>query len=275
VRACDTQSCGACRLLLHSRLQVLLILRHESDCLNSVFHAITAAMNNAFHLTSAAVLSLMVTTAVAKDTDVLPALKPMIGQVTEEFDQIPAERQLILKQTARFIRSKLQAKETPQLTFICTHNSRRSHLAQIWAQTAAAWYDVAGVQTFSGGTEATACNARTVATLTRAGFAITNSTPGDANPVYLVQYSRQAEPMRAFSKVYSAEGNPQSQFVALLTCDHADQSCPVVVGAALRVAVHYVDPKAADGTEQEAATYDASCREIAREMLFLMQQVNA
>jgi arsenate reductase (thioredoxin) len=232
-------------------------------------------MKNASYITSVAVLMLLVTTAFAKDTDVLPSLSPMISRITQEFDQIPAERQIALKKTALFIRSKLQAKETPQLTFICTHNSRRSHLSQIWAQTAAAWYDVGGVKTFSGGTETTACNERTIAALTRAGFAITNSTPGEKNPVYLVKYSGQAEPIRSFSKVYSAEGNPKNNFVALLTCDHADKNCPVVQGAVMRVPVHYVDPKNSDGTATEAATYDETCRQIAREMFFLMKQVNA
>lgn len=176
---------------------------------------------------------------------------------------------------ALFIRSKVQAKEEPQLTFICTHNSRRSHLTQIWAQTAAAYYDVAGVKTFSGGTEATACNERTVAALKRAGFDINNSTPDQKNPVYLVNYSPAAEPLRAFSKVYSGEGNPTSNFVALMTCDNADKNCPVVEGSVLRVPIPFVDPKVSDGTDKEAATYDERCRQIAREMFFLMKQVNS
>ena len=131
----------------------------------------------------------------AKDSDVLPPLRPVVSQVTQEFSQIPAERQKALKKVALFIRSKIQAKEDPQLTFICTHNSRRSHLSQIWAQTAAVYYDVPGIRTFSGGTEATACNERTVAALKRAGFDITNSTPGLKNPVYLVRYGTAAEPL--------------------------------------------------------------------------------
>jgi protein-tyrosine-phosphatase len=211
----------------------------------------------------------------AKDTDILPNLKPLVEPVTREFDQIPADRQLALKKIALFIRSKVQAKETPQLTFICTHNSRRSHLTQIWAQTAASYYDVPGVKTFSGGVEATACNERTVAALTRAGFTITNSTPGQKNPVYLVKYSEQAEPIRAFSKVYSGEGNPKDNFVAVMTCDHADQNCPVVEGSVLRVSIPFVDPKVSDNTEAEAATYDERSRQIAREMFFLMKQVNS
>jgi len=230
-------------------------------------------MKNPLWLLSAAVMLSTIASS-AKDTDVLPSLKPMIEQATKEFDQIPADRQLALKKVALFIRSKVQAKETPQLTFICTHNSRRSHMSQIWAQTAATYYDVAGVKTFSGGVESTACNERTVAALTRAGFTITNSTPGEKNPVFLVKYSEQAEPIRAFSKVYSAEGNPKDNFVALMTCDHADKNCPVVEGSVMRVAIPFVDPKVSDNTPAEAATYDERCHQIAREMFFLMKQVN-
>ena len=97
----------------------------------------------------------------------LPSLRPVIAKLTQEFEQIPAERRQDLKKVAVFIRAKVQAREEPLLTFICTHNSRRSHLSQIWAQAAAEFYDVPGVKTFSGGTEATACNERTVAALKR------------------------------------------------------------------------------------------------------------
>jgi arsenate reductase len=209
----------------------------------------------------------------AQSTHLLPTLQPLVQQVSREFDQIPAERRQVLQELAGYIRARLEAKEAPQLTFICTHNSRRSHLAQIWAQTAATFYGVPGVKTFSGGTEATACNERTVAALQRAGFDVTNSTPGQKNPVYLVRYSPVQPPLRTFSKVYSSEGNPKSHFAAVMTCDQADKNCPLVTGSALRRSLPYVDPKVADGTEREAATYDERCRQIAREMCFLMQQV--
>lgn len=219
-----------------------------------------------------ALLFATVTSLSAKDSDLLPSLGPVIAEITQEFDQIPAERQKALQKVAHFIRSKAKTGEESQLTFICTHNSRRSHLSQIWAQTAAAHYEVAGVKTFSGGTEATACNERTVAALQRVGFDITNSTPTRKNPVYLVRYSPAADPLRAFSKVYSSEGNPTANFVALMTCDSADRNCPLVLGSVLRVAIPFVDPKVSDGTDAEARTYDERSRQIAREMFFLMKE---
>lgn len=44
-------------------------------------------------------------------------------------------------------------------------------------------------------------------------------------------------------------------------------------GADERIAVTYVDPKLADGTAAEAATYDERCRQIGREILYALSRV--
>ncbi len=211
-------------------------------------------------------------TANSSENDVLEPLRPYIEKLTDEFDQIPAERQKELKKAALFIRTKIQAGEPAQLTFICTHNSRRSHLAQIWTQTAAAYYDVEGVKAYSGGTEATAMNTRTVDALRRVGFSLTDTT-GGSNPVYLVKYSDTKPEIRGYSKVYSAEGNPKDNYAALMTCSQADKNCPVVEGSTFRVAIPYEDPKAADNTPEEAARYDERTQQIGREMFYMISQV--
>ena len=165
----------------------------------------------------------------------------------------------------------IAATENPQVTFICTHNSRRSHMAQIWAQVGAEHFGLKNVETFSGGTEATAFNPRAVAALQRAGLKITK-TGDDNNPQYKVD-SGSGEPMDCFSKRFGDFPNPQSDFIAVMTCSSADEACPIVPGAAARVSVPYIDPKLSDGTDSEAATYDERCADIAREMLWVMKRV--
>ncbi len=208
----------------------------------------------------------------SSEDDVLESVRPAIEKLSAEFEQIPADRQKELKKAALFIRSKLQAGEAAQLTFICTHNSRRSHLAQIWIQTAAAYYDVEGVHAYSGGTEATAMNSRTVDALRRVGFTVTDST-GGSNPVYLVKFSDNKPEIRSYSKVYNAEGNPKENFAAIMTCSQADKNCPIVQGSTFRIAIPYDDPKVADGTPEETARYDERTQQIGREMLYLIAQV--
>jgi len=209
-------------------------------------------------------------------TDANPTLMPALHTYCEqrigEFGEIPAERKDQLQQLADFVRDHVQAGKPARLTFICTHNSRRSHLAQIWAQTAAAYYGIADVETFSGGTEATAFNPRAVAALKRAGFSIPDPAAG-TNPHYRVVFANDADPLDCFSKVYSDSPNPTADFCAVMTCSQADKNCPMVNGASRRIAIPYDDPKAFDGTPQESEKYDERCRQIGREMFYLFSRV--
>jgi len=180
---------------------------------------------------------------------------------------------MLLERLSDFVVSKLADGRPVRLVFICTHNSRRSHLCQFWAQAAARYYSIPSVETFSGGTEATAFNPRAVAALRRAGFVIEFFSDGK-NPVYEVWYEPGMEPVQAFSKIYDAPPNPKEGFAAIMTCSSADAACPRVTGAVERIAIPYDDPKEADGSERQAEVYDERCRQIAREMLFVFREVS-
>lgn len=199
-------------------------------------------------------------------------LEAYIDATLTEFELIPPDRQRELTKIALYVRTQLDANGTADLTFICTHNSRRSHMSQVWAQTAASYYGITGVRTYSGGTEATAFNPRAVAAIRRAGFEVLQQTE-DANPVYEVSAGPDLPTMTAFSKRFEDSTNPQENFCAVMTCSEADKNCPVVAGASFRVAIPYEDPKAFDGTPQESTKYDERCRQISREMLWLFSQV--
>jgi arsenate reductase len=152
------------------------------------------------------------------------------------------------------------------LTFICTHNSRRSHICQTWAQTAAEYFGIKNIYCFSGGTETTALNPRVVRAMRQAGFIITQNDASD-NPLFLVKYSDEKEPLKCFSKVYNDPFNPQKDYAAIMTCSDADENCPVVFGADARFPIRYEDPKVFDGTPEEEKMYAERCRQIATEML--------
>jgi arsenate reductase len=200
-----------------------------------------------------------------------PALQPYVAARIAEFEQISPERREVLAGLTRYVQRRIDAGKPVRLTFICTHNSRRSHLSQIWAQTSAAAYGLRGIETFSGGTAATAFNSRAVAALQRAGFDI--PTPAVVeNPHYQVRLGPDFV-MDCFSKVHDQSPNPTSGYCAVMICTDADQNCPVMPGADERLSIPFDDPKIADGTPEEAAQYDERCRQIAREMLFVFSQV--
>jgi protein-tyrosine-phosphatase len=204
-----------------------------------------------------------------------PSLEKFIAARTTEFDLIPAERKEHLNQIALYVHSRLKSNHPARLTFICTHNSRRSHLAQIWAKTAATHFGLPNVETFSGGTEATAFNRRAIDAVRRAGFDISSPADTSSNPHYQVRFADTAPPLECFSKVYNEAPNPKTDFCAVMTCSQADKSCPIVAGASLRIAIPYDDPKAFDDTPDETSKYDERSQQIAREMLYLFSKTSA
>ncbi len=185
-----------------------------------------------------------------------------------EFDQIEDDRKAALLQLSQYIRQKRVTNQPVQLTFICTGNSRRSQLGQIWAATAAAYYNIEDITVYSGGTITTAFNRRIARSLMRSGFMA--ETVAGNNADYKVHYSEIRPPLVCFSKKYDHPDNPTSNFAAVMVCADADEHCPIVPGAEFRVAIPYIDPRLSDHSDWEDETYDERNAQIAREMLFVM-----
>lgn len=185
--------------------------------------------------------------------------------------EISQERREVLQVLIDYIQKKKSAKEPIILNFICTHNSRRSQFAQVWAKVAAHAFKIP-VTCYSGGVEVTAFNLRAVDSLKRFGFLITSN--GEDNPVYTIEYALNNEPLRMFSKLFDDHVNNASSFAAVMTCDHADENCPFIPGTEQRISVNYLDPKEFDGTSQEAQRYDERSSQIASEMFYVFSKIN-
>lgn len=199
-------------------------------------------------------------------------LEAYISKVINEFDQIPDDRKTVLESIANFINTKVQRKEVVSLTLICTHNSRRSHMSQVWAQVAAHYYKVPHVNAYSGGTASTALFPVAAEALQEAGLEVNKLSEGE-NPVYSLKYDNTEHPIIGFSKKYNDQFNAQSGYAAIMTCSHADENCPFIPEAELRISLPYEDPKAFDGTPQQKEKYVERCRDIARELFYAFSKV--
>ena len=191
-----------------------------------------------------------------------------------DFKRVSSERKKVLQPLIDFIQVKNNRQEQLRLNFICTHNSRRSHLAQIWAQTAAYFYGINNTYCYSGGTEATALFPMVVDTLKEVGFKI-ESLAGTNNPIYAIKFSDNEHAIIGFSKTYDDLFNPQSRFAAIMTCSQADAGCPFVAGTEKRIAITYEDPKEFDATPQQAEKYQERNIQIATEMLYVFSQIKS
>lgn len=185
---------------------------------------------------------------------------------------ISDERKVVLLPLVNYIQEKVNAGESIRLHFICTHNSRRSHLSQIWAQTMAYHVGLKNVSCYSGGTEATAIFIKVLETLTSQGFQVLRLS-GNENPVVAVKFAANENPILCFSKTYDHPFNPSTQFGAVMTCSNADEGCPIVVGSEARFPIKYDDPKAYDETPLQTEKYAEKSLDIAREMWWVFSQI--
>ena len=201
-------------------------------------------------------------------------LYPEIEITISSFDisEISNDRKEILQSLIDYIQEKKDASQEIRLNFICTHNSRRSHLSQIWAQTIAAYFNISSVSCYSGGTEATALFPVVAKTLKNTGFHISIISEGK-NPIYAIKYGENALPIIGFSKTFDSDFNPASDFAAMMTCSHADENCPFIAGAEKRIPMTFEDPKAFDNTPQQAEKYNERSLQIASELFYVFSKI--
>lgn len=199
-------------------------------------------------------------------------LKAVIESLQIEY--ISQERKLILQPLIDYIQQKKNNQKDTKLNFICTHNSRRSHLSQIWAQVMAAYFNIKNVFCYSGGTEATALYPMVAETLQDLGFII-NITSEGSNPIFTIKFSDSKPAIIGFSKTYDDAHNPQSEFAAIMTCSQADAGCPFIVGAEKRIPITYEDPKAFDNSPQKKEKYNERSLQIATEMYYVFSQIKS
>ena len=186
--------------------------------------------------------------------------------------EISEDRKATLAPLVDFIQKRLEEQKEVTLNFICTHNSRRSHLSQVWAQVASVYYGISKVTCYSGGTEETALFPKVVETLNEQGLSITKISNTE-NPVYAVKFDEDRHPIIGFSKKYDSPFNPTHGFAAIMTCSQADGGCPFIAGADKRIPVTFEDPKVSDGTPEQTRVYHERSLQIGAEMFYVFSQI--
>lgn len=221
--------------------------------------------------TTACLLCLQLVTAQNLEIKVNENLQGNTAQLVREFDQIPQERKDQLVKIGEALISKKAETNEASALFVCTHNSRRSHIADTWFKFGLVYYGVSGFASYSGGLEATAFNPSTLAALERVGFTLAYNKKVDNPVVSITPGNFPVWQMK--SKKYTHQINPKSDFMAIMVCSDADKSCPVMAGASGRFSLPYDDPRYYDNTPSEELKYDETVATIGREMLYLIHYI--
>lgn len=190
---------------------------------------------------------------------------------------ISAERKVILNELASCLKNEISLAESNgdlvSVVYLCTHNSRRSHFAQVWGHIASIFFQVNNLKTYSGGTVATECHPNTIAALKQIGFDIKCDDLSVGNPLYHVYYNER-EFIECYSKANTDDSVPQTDFIAVMTCSDSDDNCPLVPGAKKRYSTTYDDPKEFDATDNPVSHYVERSLQIATEILYTFQQLS-
>ncbi len=186
---------------------------------------------------------------------------------------INENRKHLLTSIANFVVSELKQHKPVNLNYICTNNSRRSQLSNIWSCYAANYFKLNTIKSFSGGTCVTSFYRNTVKTLQQAGFVFKLSEFSHHNPVYSIEYENCATPILAFSKLYNDAFNAVP-FIAITTCSNADEHCPFISEAIQRFHVPFNDPKTFDNTLYASEKYVEINKQIAGEIHFIFKSIS-
>ena len=187
------------------------------------------------------------------------ALAQYIEARTTEFGLVETDRRLRLDAIASYVRSKVRQQRAASLLFLGRHNSRRSHLAQVWAQTVAAWCEVGVVISYSAGVQPTRLAPAAVDALRRAGFVVDlGQDPSTAK----VSFRADAPPMICYAKDYEALQVPQRNWCAVSVDAGVAAGFPALDEAEERVVLPLEDPDD-----------DALCARVARDLLYAFTQV--
>ena len=200
-----------------------------------------------------------------------PKIELIISKLLLSFDSIPLPRKQKLIGLAAELKVALSSSNALNLVFVCTHNSRRSHIGQLWGQLAAHYYGVNNVNSFSAGTEVTELNTNVIEMLQKVGCKV-STFQNVSNPAYLIEFGEN-QSLTCFSKLMEHDANPKVDFFAIMMCTEAEANCPFIPGAIHRIGLPFEDPKVYDNTTMVSAAYLSTFEEIGLQILFLFNQI--
>ena len=191
-------------------------------------------------------------------------------ELSKNFNLISEDRKKNLVRLAEFIQSEKNENRIAKLIYICIHNSRRSHFGQVAGLTAASFFNHK-VETFSGGTIATKFNQNAINALNHFGYGVSQRTNTE-NPTIIITHGENIQSIH-FSKAFDDAMNPSQNFAAIMTCSEAEENCPFIPNAKVKIATPYLDPSSSDGTGNESKVYSDKFKEILLDNLFVFSLI--
>jgi len=186
---------------------------------------------------------------------------------------IKKERKTKLAVLAAQIKQLKRELSPVEIMVVCTHNSRRSHMGELWLRVGIDYYGLSNLRIHSAGTERSAINIRTIRSFQAIGLLVEKSMNKEENPNYKINWRTDEKSYTGYSKEIGSEELPTNGIVSILVCEDAAENCPFIVGSKLRINLPYEDPKRYDDTLEERTKYLERNLEIGSEMFYLLSEL--
>jgi len=195
------------------------------------------------------------------------ALNNYCDKMVDSFASISNNRKKKLDDISSKINEYVQNDKELNLLFVCTHNSRRSQFAQVWAHLAINYFGLLNLNSFSCGSEQTIIHKNTIIALESFGFRVQKVKSNITN-----FYFSENLYVKCFSKTFHHNSLPDNQIISLMTCDDADKNCPFIAGSLSRISLPYNDPKVYDDSSECMAEYKKTSNHIAQEIFYIFSK---
>ena len=198
-------------------------------------------------------------------------INAFISQLKANASTIRVERKKALDHLAAVINRQISEEGSSVVKFVCTHNSRRSQLAEFCMDILARENGLP-IMSLSAGTESTAFNPRMVKAIESFGFELIKYGQ-EPNPLYIYRISHND--LYYYSKKWDEELINYGKNIIVTVCDDAGENCPVIPSTFERIHLNYKDPKAFDNTPDESKAYSDKVIEIGTEMHYIIEQLSS
>ena len=152
-------------------------------------------------------------------------------------------------------------KETNVLVFLCTHNSRRSQICEVWGSIFSLIYKKE-ILINSAGTIKTSVHKEIFNVLKKCGVSVNENEEIAFKNLLIKLKSKTLDQIDA------------KKFIAIMTCSDAEKSCPIDSRSVKNINMFFKDPKVYDNTKYMEEEYLKTNSNIAEELNYIFKRIN-
>ena len=151
--------------------------------------------------------------------------------------------------------------KTRSIVFLCTHNSRRSQICEVWGKVFAEIYRKK-ININSAGAFKTVVHSQVYESIVKCGLVVDNKK----------EIFFDKKKFKLNSK--TIDSLTMKNFIAVMTCSNAEKSCPNDPRSIRNIKMFFNDPRIYDETDKMSREYLNTTIYIAEELNYIFKNIN-